>query len=607
MSQPPQPPGPPSQPPGGFGGPQQPQQPGTPPPPPAQQPGAPQPGYGYPQGPPADNPYGQPGQGAQPGPYAQPAGPYQQQPGPYAQPAGPYQQQPQPGYGYPQQPQYPGAPAPGGPGGLGGPSGQGGGFGRFFKGKPGMIVAAAVAGLLVIGGGVFFATRGEDKPKEPVAGPSKDGKSDPKPSASVDEGDGSGTGKQDASINDGIKDGEVPAWLAMNDQDVPGNGAELFDIWTQGDVVVQAAYRKVSAFSVKDGKEQWSVDVPFDVCDTPKHTSDDGKVVIAHKSGDGDRAKCSQLMMIDLATGKKGWTKEIGEGGPFDSAITLDLVISGDTLLAGRSLSGEAYRVSDGKKLWDAKKEDTGTCFPSAYAGGKRLLGMDHCGAGKPTEHEQLKEYDPATGKVKWRYAVKKGWEINRVYSESPIVVSLTNRDEKTWAIAAFTDSGKLRSQIDGGKDSFRQQCLGLGIGRENSQSCYGMVAGGDTFYMATEAKKSGDYNRVNEVVAFNLDTGKAKWRSKVDDRQVLPLAVVGSDLVAYVDATFDTGGQIVKFGPGGGKPTVLQKHSSGAVNVESSMFSGPLHYADGRFYMTSSRLMGKDDEEEARMLSFGK
>ncbi|NGO81302.1 PQQ-binding-like beta-propeller repeat protein [Streptomyces sp. YC504] len=601
MSQPPQPPGPPSGPPGGFGGPQQ--QPGTPPPPAGQPPA--QPGYGYPQGPPADpsqsGPYAQ-----QPGPYAQQPGPYAQQPGPYGQPAGPYQQ-PGPGYGYPQQAQYPGAPAPGGPGGPGGQGGQGGGFGRFFKGKPGAIVAAVVAGLLVIGGGAFFLVRGDDKPKEPVAKPSADGKKDPQPSESVDQGDGKGTGKQDASINDGIKDGEVPAWLAMNGQDVPGNGAELFDIWTQGDVVVQAAYREVTAFSVKDGKEKWSVELPFEVCDTPKHQTPDGKVVIAHKSGTSDRAKCSQLMMIDLKTGKEGWTKEVKAGGAFDSVISLDLVISGDTLLAGRDLSGVAYRVSDGKEIWQAKKEDTGVCFPTAYAGGKKLLGVDHCGASSPNEHERLKEFDPGTGKVKWRYEIKKGWSVNRVYSESPIVVSLTNDEDKSWSIAAFTDAGKLRSQLQGGKDSFRQQCGGLGIGSENSQSCDGMVAGGDTFYMATEPKKSGDYNRVNEVVAFDLATGKPKWRSKVDNRQVLPLTVVGSDLIGYVDATYDTGGQIVKFGPNGGKPTVLQKHSSGAQSVESSMFSGPLAYADGRFFMTSSRLMGDDGEEEARMLSFGK
>ncbi|MBC9716809.1 PQQ-binding-like beta-propeller repeat protein [Streptomyces sp. TRM66268-LWL] len=572
MSQPPQPPGPPSQ-----------------------------PGYGYPQGPPPQ----QPGPYApQPGPYGQQPGPYAPQAGPYAQQPGPYQQ-PAPGYGYPQQPQYPGAPAPGGPGG--GQGGQGGGFGRFFKGRTGAIVAAAVAGLLVIGGGTYLLVSGDEKEKEPVAKPSTDGKKDPKPSESVDQGDGKGTGKQDASINDGIKAGEVPAWLAMNDQDVPGNGAELFDIWAQGDVVVQAAYRQVTAFSVKDGSQKWSVELPFEVCDTPKHTTADGKVVIAHKSGNGDRAKCSQLQMIDLKTGEKGWAKEVKASGAFDSVITLDLVISGDTLLAGRDLGGTAYRVSDGKEIWQAKKEDAGVCFPSAYAGGKRLLGVDHCSASKPNEHEQLKEYDPATGKVKWRYAVKKGWTVNRVYSESPIVVSMTNDEDKSWAIAAFTDAGKLRSQIDGGKDSFRQQCAGLGIGRENSQSCDGMVAAGDTFYMATEPKKSGDYNRVNEVVAFDLATGKAKWRSKVDDRQVLPLTVVGSDLIGYVDATYDTGGQIVKFGPNGGKPTVLQKHSSGAQAVESSMFSGPLAYADGRFFMTSSRLMGDDGEEEARMLSFGK
>ncbi|MGW1187267.1 hypothetical protein [Streptomyces sp. NPDC002559] len=119
-------------------------------------------------------PYGgQPPQG-QPGPYGgQPQG----QPGPYGQQPGPYGQQPpqgQPGYGYPQQqPQqgygYPPAQQPG-PYGQQPPTPPYGGQPAYGgqppfppaepKKKTGLIVAAVVVALAVIGGGVYFLTSG---------------------------------------------------------------------------------------------------------------------------------------------------------------------------------------------------------------------------------------------------------------------------------------------------------------------------------------------------------------------------------------------------------------------------------------------------------------
>src|SRR5689334_369186 len=162
---------PPNQPPqGGFGAPQDPPPgggfgaPQTPPPPPQ---GPPRPGYGYPQqpGPYNSGPYAS-------GPYGQP-----QQPGPYGQP----------GYGYPTQPQFPGAPGTPPPGGSGSRN--------PFKGKPAMVIGAAVAALLVIGGTVW-AVSGDDgeKDEKPVARQTDDPEPGGSSGATVNPGDGSGAG-----------------------------------------------------------------------------------------------------------------------------------------------------------------------------------------------------------------------------------------------------------------------------------------------------------------------------------------------------------------------------------------------------------------------------
>ncbi len=85
--------------------------------------------------------------------------------------------------------------------------------------------------------------------------------------------------------------------------------------------------------------------------------------------------------------------------------------------MVGRSESGTAYAIDSGKKLYD-KKRYGDSCFPTAFAGGSgRLVQVASCGAGTGTEHDEIQELDPATGKVKWTQPVKKGWQASRVYS----------------------------------------------------------------------------------------------------------------------------------------------------------------------------------------------
>ncbi|WP_312866405.1 outer membrane protein assembly factor BamB family protein [Streptomyces boluensis] len=504
----------------------------------------------------------------------------------------------QPPYGYPPQPPYPGAPAPGmppGPGGSGSP----------FKGKPAVIIGAALAAVLVIGGGVWFATSGDDEePKKPVAtGAGVDGK---KPTDAGEETAGSRDGGED-DLNSGRKDGEAQVWAAKNELDTPRNGAELMNIWTVGDNVIQAAYNEVTAFKSSDGSKAWSVKLPHEVCDTPPRPSEDGMVVVAYKNSDNDdKSKCNQLQMIDLNTGDKGWQKQTNSGSQFDFTVTLDLEIAGENLMVARSQTGSAYRLKDGKELYTLKKD--GPCFPASFAAdGDALLGVDSC-ISSPDKNEQLKSVDPKTGKIKWRFRTPKGFEVQKVYSVKPLVVSLVNRDDKSWNIVTFKDNGKVRSQLDGGKDSFTQRC-GMAILEKELQSCQGMVATDDLFFMATEEKKSGDYDRSNEIIAFDLDTGKPKWRGKTDEpRSLLPLKAENGKLIAYVEPSFDKAGQIVEFGMDGGKPKLLLQHPETTTSEENSISgSGQTAYADGRFYATSSRLMGRDGEEETRMLSFGK
>ncbi|MEU3949881.1 PQQ-binding-like beta-propeller repeat protein [Streptomyces sp. NPDC029526] len=595
---------PPNQPPqGGFGAPQDPQsaggfgppgtplppqgQPPTPPPPQGPPSGAPQPGYGYPQQPPQQaGPYGQ-----QPGPYA--PGPYQS--GPYGQPQqpGPYGQ---PGYGYPQ-PQFPGAP--------GTPPG-GGGSRNPFKGRPAMIIAAAVAALLVAGGTTWALVGGDDdgkKDKKPVAGKSDD----PKPTASddpVNPGDGSGDGDSDPEdLNAGRQAGESKVLWYKEAPDAPGSGAEAPGMWITGDTAVKAAYKQLFAYKVADGSPAWEeLTFPEKICAVTKGTTDDDKIVVASMSGSSSRAKCNQLQQVDLKTGEKGWSEEVADGALFDSATSIEMSLAGDTLMVGRSQSGTAYDVNSGKKLFDSKKYGD-ACFPTAFAGGKKLLQVASCGAGGKNEHDELRELDPKTGKVKWTQKFDKGWRISRAYSVDPVVIYSTNNDKKAWNISTFTSSGKFRSQV-GFDEDFAPQC-GWAVLARNLEGCEGVAADADTLYLPTEARTG-----ANEIVAVNLATGKEKWRVKSPVGEPMrPVKVEGGKLIAYVDPSYDAGGQVVSIPLTGSshKPVKLMQNPQGVARIENGFYNKTVDWVDGRFYISTTRLSGNDDAKEKLMLAYGK
>ncbi|MEU5363416.1 PQQ-binding-like beta-propeller repeat protein [Streptomyces sp. NPDC005925] len=556
--------------------------PGTPPPPPGPPSGAPQPGYGYPQqpGPPG---YGYPQQPGGPGPYAQP-GPYNS--GPYGQP-----QQPGP-YGYPQQPPYPGAPGTPPPGGR-----------NPFKNKTALVVGAAVAALLVIGGTVFAVTSGDDGKKDkPVAGPSDD----PKASASdapVNPGDGSGDGGEDPeNLNEGRQAGEAKVLWYKEAPDAPGSGADAEGMWVTDKTAAKAAYKQLFAYNVGDGRPTWDpVTFPQKICaSTPQKTSDN-RIVVAYMSGSSDRAKCNQLQQIDLDTGEKGWQGEIAEGGLFDSTLSLGLTITGDTLMAGRSQSGTAYDVKTGKKLWD-KKRYGDACFPTAFAGGEKLVAVSSCGASTSNEHDEVQELDPGTGRAKWTQKFDKGWRVARTYSVNPLVVYSTNEDKKAWNIATIGDDGNFRSQVKVDED-FAPEC-GWAILERDLQGCQGVAADDDSLYLPTKATTG-----ANEIVAVSLDTGKEKWRVKSPaEESMLPMKVENGKLVAYVQPSYDAGGQIVSIATSGShEPAKLLKNPAGASDIENGFYSKEIDWVDGRFYISSARLNGDDDAKEKLMLAYGK
>ncbi|MET9363662.1 PQQ-binding-like beta-propeller repeat protein [Streptomyces sp. NPDC006632] len=603
-----QPPAPPQGPP-----PQPPQMPAAPPTPPGQPPqtppAAPQPGYGSPQTPPAQPSYGypqtapgQPGYGYPQTAPGQPGYGYPTAPGQGAQ-GNPYAQTQQGGYGYPGQPQYPGAPVPP----------QGGGGKNPFKGKPAAIVAAAVAGLLVIGGGVYLATSGGDGDKKPVA--DKSHSAAPSASASVDQGDGKGDGRNAGTddLNSGAKPGDAKVWLHENDTALPQGGADQYGPWVLGDTVVKAMYKEVVAYTVADGKQKWSVPLDTPLCGAPPSPTADGKIVVGVLESNTKDAKCNQMQMVDLTAGKLGWKAQVPAEGLFDSMVTLDMTISGNTLALARMGGASGFSMTDGKKLFGTPK--TGNCRTEAFAGGSKLISAGSCIDPNNNDldapaSEVLQELDATTGKAKWSFQYDKGWTINRVYSMDPLVVYAVNKDKKASNISTFTADGKVRSSVKT-TSALTANCVGLGIIERALQGCWGVVADANTLYMATDGKDSGELGvgRSNEVVAFDLNTGNEKWHAAAPKgRMMQPLALENGKLTLYVEPGVEEAAAIASLPLTGGTPQTILQSPSSAGSTERNFYDPAAAWAGGRFFLLNTMVKGpKGDNKDNSILSFGK
>ncbi|NEE36748.1 PQQ-binding-like beta-propeller repeat protein, partial [Streptomyces sp. SID7982] len=327
--------------------------------------------------------------------------PYEPQPGVYGDPG-----LPQPGpYGQPPQP--PNRPS-------GGRS-----RGRLFG-----LVAAVLAGVLVIGAGVWFVVGGDDGSdgKKPVAkesaGPKQPGGEPDRKKTPAAEA---------AEINKGRKEGEAKVrWIQKNGVDLPGRGASALGPWVSGGIVAKAMYRTVSGYSLEDGSREWSLPLPADVCAAPTRSTADGKIVIGlMTSTSSEDAVCAKLQMIDLATGEAGWSKAFPQAPTQDGLRNIVMAISGDVLTIGRIGRTDAYRVSDGKHLWD---KVTGPCYAYAMTGGAAMFAAVGCGKQPIDEADgEVRRIDPVTGRTVWTYKPKEGWMVGQFYSVDPPVLLLQN------------------------------------------------------------------------------------------------------------------------------------------------------------------------------------
>ncbi|MEI7032386.1 PQQ-binding-like beta-propeller repeat protein [Streptomyces pratensis] len=585
-NEPPAPPaGPPAGPPsGGFGAPQD--------PPPG--------GFGAPTPPPAD-PFGkQPsaappvgGHGSpppQPGGYPTPPAP---QPNGYGYPQAP--QPPQPGYGYPQGPAgHPGA----GQQGYGYPTQpmhpqygtQQPGGGKKFGTQMQIILAAAVAVVLIIGGGVVYATMGSDGGDTTEASSSGGGDGGKGGADKGGEGGGLAGGVEKAPGTTKAKVAfQVPEPKVTDVTSVMGS-------WLTDKAYVKTGVNEVVAYDGDKGAELWKLPLDGEVCGASRHMSEDFRTAILFKEGKPTKAdkypSCNQVGVIDLTTGKLLWSKGVTAATGGDEPIRFDEVtLSGTTVAAGGTRGGAAFKLENGAELWKPKVSADG-CYDTGYGGGEALAVVRKCGS-HDSPQLSIQALNPTTGAPLSSYQMPAGVDYASIVSTKPLVVAADVGDtagdgssiSDFFSIDAAT--GKLIVRIAADADTYAARCDATDV-----EQCQHMAVGNNRLYLPTEEHDgTGEYGDTNEIVAFDLTTGKLLGgRADAGDRYTLvPLRMDGANVIAYKEPPYDKGGQIVSIDGETFKQTLLMENPSDeAVRDAETRFTtdhSEVLYSQGRLY----------------------
>ncbi|NBM21046.1 PQQ-binding-like beta-propeller repeat protein, partial [Streptomyces sp. GC420] len=520
---------------------------------------------------------------------------YPQQP-PTAQPGYGYPGQPQPGYGYPGRPQpgygYQGQTLP--------PHPPGGG-----RKKPSaqavIITAAAVAVALIIGAGVWYANSGggeEGKKDQATSSAGTDG--------GQDGGKNTGGGKEKPPAD---VDSELIFQLSYPKVDdvVPVSGS-----WLTDKAYVKTGVNKVVGYDAASGTELWTVKLPGAVCAASAHKTEDNKTAILFRAGAKD-VSCTEIGALDLDGGKLLWKKSVPEGD--DKTGFSEVTVGAGTVAAGGTSGGAAFDIESGSLRWKPSSSSDG-CYDAGYGGGEALVAIRKCGQYGSSRQLLVQTLDPVSGSPKSTYKMSPGIEYASIVSTKPLVVAadvgdVANDGSGISDFFSIDEKGKLRAKISADAKKYAARC-----GATEVESCKHLAVGNDRLYVPTEEHDgaSGSLSGTNEIVAFDLATGKSTGQraDAGENFTIAPLRMDGGNIIAYKTPPYDKGGEVVSIDGSTFKETVLlrnpaEKPGRDAETSFSADYSEML-FGNGRLYISEVNVSdnGSDFGEQYLGVAFG-
>ncbi|GGZ24241.1 hypothetical protein GCM10010387_16970 [Streptomyces inusitatus] len=465
--------------------------------------------------------------------------------------------------------------------------------------KPGRrtrtIVAVAGALLLIGGGGIAYAAFGDrDDPARPAAGAGGHKKKD----------DGGKSGKEEGgSAPDGPGAEKVPAdpaaGLAFHRPEPEVKSiTSVKGSWIAGKTFVKPGLNSIVGHDADRGTVSWTLSLPGQICASSLHQSADGKAAIlfeaAKRTGPRYFQPCTEVGVVDLASGKLLWRTSVTSATGGDAKVVFaEVTQSGSTVAAGGLNGGAAFDLNSGKVRWKPKASADG-CHDRGYAGGPALVAVRQCGrVGEP--QVTVQGLDPKDGRPLFTYKMPETVKYASVVSTKPLVVAADVGD--TAGSSGFSDlfsvdeRGGLRARIPAARDAYEAKCRVTEV-----ENCKKIVVGNGRVYLPTAARESSSgFQDTNEIVSFDLATGKpTSDRTEAGARHLLlPMRMDGGNLIAYKTAAYDTGGQVISIDGGTFRQTVLMKNPGDKESSDRERSftadGDEMRFADGRLFLSGS------------------
>ncbi|HEY8482151.1 MAG TPA: PQQ-binding-like beta-propeller repeat protein [Spirillospora sp.] len=351
-----------------------------------------------------------------------------------------------------------------------------------------------------------------------------------------------------------------------------GIQAEVALSWAIDDIFVITRRRDVTAYDAATGVRRWTVPLTGAVCGG-SHRASGG--VVAVMFGRDSRA-CKKVALIDLRKGAKLWERTVRDGH-----FRAQFVVAADVMVADWFLYGiAAFALKDGRPLWNMDGDRDG-CTYGMLAGGAVLMAGLSC-EGDGAKASRVQGIDPRSGRVLWTYDAPPGYVVSAMLSTRPVLLGLERRSTSDSSdvsrLVTLDASGVPGVHIDLGAelDCFRSDCGEV-------------LVSGNTLYVglySTTPPGTG----LPPLVAYDLTTGRVRWATEPDGRNVLPLAMDGGRLMVVRSGTskgagWNTPPQIVSVDPATGRSKV-ELELTGLKYLYDSY-----EYGGGRFFVVDTRV----------------
>jgi outer membrane protein assembly factor BamB len=307
-------------------------------------------------------------------------------------------------------------------------------------------------------------------------------------------------------------------------------------VWLEAGMLIRVRTDQVTAYDAATGAVRWTWSVPGQnvVCTLSRGTA--GSIGVLGYAADS--APCSNLVAIDLNTGKQLWSAT-PDTGDFDdrSSPLADFVAAAGNVVTVRSDTGlTAYDARTGTQQWQTPSASN---CPDEFvaADANNVVAISAC-----QQSYLVADLDPASGRARWQTPVAEpaaNYQLGLLATDPVVIDDALPGARGTDHLRVFTAQGQQRVTIDASSLTTASGPASLdtggyagdAAGAFQSQPIYRTMEFGNTLVAATQ--QTGDHV---DLLGYDLTTGRRIWDTPTPD-DVTAIGRSGGSAVVIDDA----------------------------------------------------------------------